>query len=914
MNSKKNIFVLITIVIFLVVPIIPQQQAFAKYTINEITDTKDDISNQSNLPKLLPPPPGNPNYTYDYIYSLGADYAEAIFLSIEDLFPFTNIPSNRIYDLTVVQYALTCIDLYYVTSDVNYLNSALAASLTLNLDVNGSFIVGEDLTSVYELNADENLLLVLMYERLAEALVVGGDISNASIITGFADSLLGDITALFYDSATTALNSTLLVNQSQFIVQPSFRFPSARATGLYFMANYNANDSSRFYTESKNALDFYRTFVNTSALLPTSDNGFLYYSTFSSGSASDAEADLQGNIYMNTALMQLSQYLTETGDATGGLDHFNWTTMGEEAIKEYFKSPDTSLFHTKYDLGMLVLEDVAFTYENCLYLSHLIEYKRSRLSITGINPPFMEVNDLFNEMFMSVFFAPDLFTAGITKTGANLDLIFDLPHSNPHIVNYQAITMLAKFYPLISMIAYPNQILLNKPTIFDWVFDYAETTSIFGSCNKTFSLNYQLSVSSQTILSIQHPENYRINTTILNGVRLQGSQVAKLNITTDQGGNHDVDFAVSLSGFLIFDSTLSIYVDKIIVLNTNPTNLEVTELVDKDLILTVYLEDETGLGIDNAEVMVYSDIDSVLNISKITDSGGYVTFYIPIGELIPDPLPEGVESSFNTSIEILATKTDYLPTIIYKDVNVKLNNLILDLNPSPPEVKEASDLSLYLDVTSRIPASIFNPIARLFINGIPYETSSHKSTWDLPTTVIIEKSWLRNGTAAPVIVDVLITADGLTEPQHFTFEVLVEPLGTLERIYMWIEVALRSDAVKIIGALGILWGILWRQFSLYVIKRTRRCPYCGDIARRKYPYCKNCGLKDESLEYKKKLKKDNKEARIKAAEQEAIDEPLQPIVQQSVQQPPVEQPPVEKKFDDSFGNTFDKKNDDDYNY
>ena len=163
MNSKKNIFVLITIVIFLVVPIIPQQQAFAKYTINEITDTKDDISNQSNLPKLLPPPPGNPNYTYDYIYSLGADYAEAIFLSIEDLFPFTNIPSNRIYDLTVVQYALTCIDLYYVTSDVNYLNSALAATLTLNLDVNGSFILGEDLTTFYELNADENLLLVIMY-------------------------------------------------------------------------------------------------------------------------------------------------------------------------------------------------------------------------------------------------------------------------------------------------------------------------------------------------------------------------------------------------------------------------------------------------------------------------------------------------------------------------------------------------------------------------------------------------------------------------------------------------------------------------------------------------------------------------------------------------------------------------------
>ncbi len=907
------------IVIFLVVPIIPQQQVFASYTINEITDTKDNVSNQNTLPKLIPPPPSNPNYTYDYFNSVGVEIAESIFFTIGDLFPFTSIPTNRIFDLTAVQFALTCIDLYYVTEDVNYLNQAWAAALpmNMNLEVNGTMIKGEDYGSVYDVYADENLQLVLMYERLAQALVVDGDIFNAVFMNTLADNLLSNITALFYGTSSQSINETLTVLSADNSVISTTQYSSARVTGLYYMANHLANDSSRFYTQAKNALNYYRNIANTTVLLPTLNFGYLFYSTFNSGSASDSEADLQGNIYMNTALIQESQYQRELNNPSIALDFFNWTTMGEEAMKEYFKSPDTSLFHTKYDLGTLTLEDVALTYENCLYLSHLIEYKRSRLSITGLTPSFMEVNDLYNEMTISVFLAPDLFLAGTTKTGAILDLIYEIPHSNPHLVNYQAITMMSKFYPLVSMLAYPNQILLNTATIFDWAFDFAETTSIFGSSNKSFALNYQLQVTSQTLFSIQHPANYRINTTILNGVRIQSAQVAKLNITADSGGNHDILFEIYLAGYLVFDTTLSIHIDKTIVLNTEPTNLEVTELLDKDLVLTIYLEDETGLGIDNAEVTVFPE--HALDKTEITDSWGYVTFYIPIDELMPDSLPTDDGSTFNSSLIIVASKEDHVPTFIYKDVTVNLNNLILDLNPSPPEVKEASDLSLYLDVTSRIPASIFNPTARININGIPYEDKYHKNSWNLPTTVIIGKSWLKNGTTGQVIVEVEVTADGLTEPQLFTFEVLVEPLGTLERIYLWIEIALQSDIVKILGALGFIWAVLWRQISLYALKRTRRCPYCGDISKRKYPYCKNCGLKDESLEYKKTVKKKHKEPRIILAETETIVNPIQPTVQQPVEQPPeqqspLQQPPTEDRFDNTFDNSYDKKDDDNYSY
>jgi len=904
MSSKKNYILLGVIFVFLVIPIVPQQQTYANYTIREISDDSSDLTEKINLPKFLPPPPTNQNYTYSYFNSRGVDIAENIFLTVGDFFPFSNIPTTRLHDLTSVQYVLTCIDLFYVLEDVNYLNLAWSAADSLYLDVNGTYIIGDDLGTSYEMYADENFQLVIMYERLARALEVDEDYLNANFIWGKANSLMTNLVNLFYDPVSNVVNTTISLSLTNFTVIGTSPVASAKATGLFSMANHLANDSSIYYTETKNAVDFYRLNGNRSFTLPTGDFGFLYQTTISGGGAGDNEADLQGNIYMNTALAQHSEYSTKIGDISSGFDYFNWTTMGEETMKEFLKSPDTELFHTKYEFGGGILEDVALTYENSLYLSHLVEYKRIRLSITGITPSFMEINDLFESLYFSVFLEPDFFLAGITKTGAILDLIYDIPHSNPNIVNYQVVTMMLKFYPLVSMLAYPLQIQLNQPNQFEWVFDLAETTSIFGSSNKSFSLNFKFQISSLTIFNIQYPENYRLNTSMLDGVRHQNAQPVKFNVTSAEGGYHDITFSLYLANFLVFDNSFKIFIEKSIIISTEPTNLEVTELQDRDLILTVYLEDETGLGIDGAEVNLFLEFAS--GKIKFTDSFGYVTFYIPLDELKPAiPFSDDQGPTFNSTIWIVAFKDKHITNLVIKEVTINLNSLILDLNPSPPEVKEASDLSLYLDVQSRLEATIFNPEARIKINNITYVDKNHMTSWKLPTTVIIGKSWLRNGTSGSIIVDVIVTADGLSEPQHFSFEVYVEPLGTLERIYLWFETALQNDVVKILGALGVIWGLLWRQFSLYVIKRTRRCPYCGDVTKRKYQYCKNCGLKDESLEYRKEVKKKQKEARIVTAETESLEERThQPA------QPTIQQPQVEEKFD----NTYNRKNNNDNNY
>ena len=76
---------------------------------------------------------------------------------------------------------------------------------------------------------------------------------------------------------------------------------------------------------------------------------------------------------------------------------------------------------------------------------------------------------------------------------------------------------------------------------------------------------------------------------------------------------------------------------------------------------------------------------------------------------------------------------------------------------------------------------------------------------------------------------------------EFNFMISVTSLRTLEIIYNWIETALQSTWVKIVGSLGVLWALLWKQFSLRVIKRIRRCPFCGETSKNKYAICRYCG-------------------------------------------------------------------------
>ncbi len=908
MNSKKNLVFLSIIISLLFVPLIPNQNIGVEYVITETETDIDKNTTNSTPPKLLPPPPSNESYVANYFDSVGIEFATGIYFEIGTIFPFLEIPSNRIWDLTAVQLVLTSIDLFFITGDPDLITKAIIASSSMKLDVNGTYIRGENRITHYEFNADENFLLVIMYNRLAQALEVDGDVFTAAVIRSYANKLFTNLTTLFYDTPSNSIFSTLELTQSQYevIVGPPYH-SSARATGLFSMANYASNMTSTYYNQAKLVVDTYRTNANQTFTLPSGDFGFLYRSSDAIASAEYDEADLQGNIYMNTALMQISKYEHTQGNLGVSDNYFNWTDMGETTLKEYFRSSITNLLHTKFNLLSLSLAETALTYENSLYLSHSIEFKRLKLEMTGLTPSFIEINNLFQSILDSTFIAPEYFQAGITESGAQLDLIYDIPHSNPHIVNYQAITMMMKFYPLFTMLVRPTILIPNQAMVCDWFIDIPETTSIFRSSNKSFTFNFEFDITSNTIASIFYPQNYRMNTTSLDGIQLQTSQKVKVNFTSTEGGDHFLLLQIKFANFLVFDYNLLLTFVKIIHISTEPTNPEITQLVDSGLVLTITCEDETGSGIASAEVIVRL---AGFTISEFTDAGGYATVFIPIQELMLFyDLADESATSFNTTFFIEASKPGYLLRTIEKDVTIKLNELVLDLNPAP-EGKEGDDLTIYLDVDTRIEAPLFNVPATLTIDNVTFQNSTGNTKFELPSTIIIDKDYLKAGET--VLVEVTVDIPGMSL-HVLSFEIYTVPLKSLERLYYWLEIAFQSDVVKILGSLGIVWVILWKQFSLRILRKLRRCPYCGDITKTKYPYCKNCGLKDMTRKYKNVVESNQKEPRIIRNELAITETPRtisKPVYSQQEKQ--FEEKPT-TSYDD-VQDQSDSRNEDDYQY
>ena len=867
MNSRKKIIFLSFIVSLLLLPLVSYRNVGTNYIIRNREIILQDENMRFSPPKFLPPPPSNGSYTAEYFDGIGIERANIIFNDINNIFPLSNTPSNRIWDLVTVQYVLTCVDMFFVNGDPTYLSSGRLAVQNLILDLNGTLILGEDDGAFYHLNADENLLLVIMYNRLAQGFLADGDAFAAETLRNQANLLFADLTGLFYSPTSNTINSTLFLSKSTFDVVGVSQGSSARATGLYFMANFMSNQTSTYYAEAKLAVDIYRTIANVTVNLPSGDLGFIYRSTDEITGADFTAADLRGNIYLNTALMQISKFEELNGDFGAGDNYYNWTNMGEAALKEYFKSPLTNLLHTKYYLVTSILEDAALTYENCLYLSHAIEFKRFKLEHTGITPSFIEVSDLYQTLFASVFNDPDYFLAGVTKSGFQLDLVYDIPHSNPHIVNYQAITMLLKLYPMKSMFVRPADLIPELPMICDWFIDIPETSSIFKASNKTFAFKYEFDVSSNTISDIKtiegklFPVSERLNTTSLDGIMFQNSQKITLNITSSEGGDHFLILKVNFSNFNIFDFNLFLTFKKLFRISTDPTNPEMTQLLDKELVLSVFCEDEISTSVANALVTIFV---GPTEFSEVTDNGGYATFFIPIAEFdYAKPPPDfGDYSSYNASIHISVNKPGFLRKDIDREVIIKLNELVLDINPAP-EGKEGSDLTLYLDVETRIEAPLFNIEATITIDGEEFTDTSGYSTFQLPSTIIIGKEYLKPNDW--VHVDVTMDVPGMSI-HTLSFDVFTVPLQTLERIYYWLEIAFSSNVVRVICSLGIVWALLWRQFSLKILRRLRRCPYCGDITKSKYPYCKNCGLKDMTKSYKKAVHDSKKEPRILANE------------------------------------------------
>ncbi len=233
-------------------------------------------------------------------------------------------------------------------------------------------------------------MLVIAYCRLAQALDLIGD-SLATIFWDLTNITMDGIVDVFFHSPSGSLNQTMYVDLPFGEVKSGLSQQSAKSTGLFTMANNLLNDSSVYYSETKKTVDYYLLNRNISVTLLDASIGYLFRSTNNSGTNTDNEADLQGNLYMNTALLQHCAYQVFLGDAGLAAIYFYAADIFELALLEMFRSPDTGMFHSIYDLGALVLKDTALTYDNCLALSQIIEFNRMKFDYTGSPQSLLQI-------------------------------------------------------------------------------------------------------------------------------------------------------------------------------------------------------------------------------------------------------------------------------------------------------------------------------------------------------------------------------------------------------------------------------------------------------------------------------------------------------------------------------------------
>ncbi|MCK4845143.1 MAG: hypothetical protein KAS95_05695, partial [Candidatus Heimdallarchaeota archaeon] len=557
------------------------------------------------------------------------------------------------------------------------------------------------------------------------------------------------------------------------------------------------------------------------------------------GNDSDYQISLRGNLYMATALLQQSAYQYYYGDMYMSDYYFFLAEAIEIAsIPSIFLGPKTNLFHTSYNLTSSSLSPFAFTYENCIALSQYTEFYRASYDRWGIPPDFYALAILYEKLKETVFEEPLFFRGGITSALSPIFLNWQEIYLNPLIVNYQAITMLTKFFPIIIDLVTPGEVSVGEEIVFDWVIDNSETTSIFGSSFALLPKDLEIHLSLTIDANISDVLTLPLITTILDGVRLFPSLYEQLNFTSFQGGHQELKIEATRSSFIVLEHTHKFYITKLIGIITEPTNIEFIEGYDERIFFAILCHDEDGIGIDNANVN-FTINEEVLY--HTTDTSGYVYVELPIEIFLPDNQEEFLQaqdefSAISTNITIMASKVGYFSKITEKTIKILRNSLILTISPSPPSVKEGSNLPISLSVESSIQANVQSPKARIYISNVLQNSTSGVNQFNLPTSIILSTSKIREDSELSIII-----TSGNFKPTWFNMSLQFTLLGTLERIYTWFEYLLQSDIAKILGSLGVLWVIMFKQFRLRVLRSIQRCPYCGETMKRKYSVCRYCG-------------------------------------------------------------------------